>query len=273
MMNLTGTTMKYLTFYAVFIFTITSHAMVVAKIGSKEITLKELEDKHALLQEQMIDVPDKKELLNDLINFEVGLQEAKKRGLDQDPIIKDRMEQELYKGFVEKAMAEQISSLKVSKRDMQRYYAKYPEIRTSHIMIEVRPDATPEQRAEAFRRAKEIYNNVKKSKRKFEDLVKIYSDDIMSNKSGGDIGWQTRLTHHPNLYDMASKMKVGEISKLIDTPFGFFIVKLTGKRSFSEADHAMLRLAVQEEKKKAIFDKFIAGVRKKYPIQINKKAL
>lgn len=263
--------MKMIICTLLFLTSIQANAMVVAEAGKAKITLEDLETKHALLKEQMIDVPDKKTLLNDLINFEVGLQEARKLGLDKDPVIRDRMMQELYKGFVEKAMAKRISKLKVSKSEMKRYYSKYPEIRTSHIMIEVRPDATPAQRAEARKRAEEIYSNVRKSKRKFSDLVKIYSDDIMSNKAGGDIGWQTRLTHHPNLYNAAKKLNVGKISKLIETPFGLFIIKLTGKRSYSDADHAMLRLAVQEEKKKKIFDKLMAKIRKNYKIKIHKK--
>ncbi|MBY0315691.1 MAG: peptidylprolyl isomerase [Bdellovibrionales bacterium] len=248
-----------------------SLAQVVAKIGNKEITAKELDERHQALSEQMIEVPDKKTLLEDLINFEVGLQEAQKRGLENDPEIKERMQQELYKGFVEKELGPKVAKIDVSENEMKSYYAKYPEIRTSHIMVEVRPDVTAEQKAEAKKRAQEIYDNVKKSNRKFEDLVKIYSDDVMSNKTGGDIGWQTRLTHHPALYRAAVQMRVGQISNIIETPYGYFIVKLTGKKPFADADRSILRLAVQEEKKKAAYDKFIGGLRSKYKIQVNKK--
>ena len=96
------------------------------------------------------------------------------------------------------------------------------------------------------------------------------SDDLMSKNNGGDIGWQTRLTHYPSLYRTASRMKIGQISNVVETPFGLFIIKLTGRKNFSESDHAMVRLAVQEEKKKKLFDGFIGGVRSKYKVQINK---
>lgn len=259
--------------FSLLFFTLTTQAQVLAKVGNREITQKEFEEKYALLKEQMLEVPDKKTLLNDMISFEVGVQEAQRRGFDKDPIIQDRMMQELYKGFVERELAPKTSKITVSEEDLKTYYAKYPEIRVSHIMIEVRPDAKSEQRKEARRRAQEIYDAVKKSQRKFEDLVKIYSDDMMSNKNGGDIGWQTRLTHYPALYKAATQLKVGEISPLVDTPYGLFIIKLTGRRSYNEADRAMLRLAVQEEKKKKLFDQFIGSLRSKYKIQINSKAL
>jgi parvulin-like peptidyl-prolyl isomerase len=260
-------------FFSILLFSLGAQAQIVAKIGSREITKQEFDQKYDLLKSQMIDVPDRKTLLEDMVNFEIGVQEAQKRKFDQDPIIRDRMMQELYKGFIEKELAPKIVKLKVNQSEMKAYYSRYPEIRTSHIMIEVRPDASAEQKKEARKRALEIYANVKKSNRKFEDLVKIYSDDIMSNKTGGDIGWQTRLTHYPSLYRAATKLSVGQLSDLVETPFGFFIIKLTGKRSFAEADHAMLRLAVQEEKKKKLFDQFMATIRTKYKVQLNKAAL
>jgi parvulin-like peptidyl-prolyl isomerase len=251
-------------------FSLSSHAQVIAKIGSTEITQKEFDEKYALLQEQLIDVPDRKTLLNDLVNFEVGVQEALKRGLDKDPIVRDRMRQELYKGFIERELGPRVAKINVSDKEMRAYYERYPEIRTSHIMIEIRPDATAAQKAEARSRAKEIHSAVSKDGKRFEDSVRLYSDDVVSKNSGGDIGWQTRLTHYPSLYRTALRLKIGQVSNVVETPFGLFIVKLTGKKSYSDADHAILRLAVQEEKKKRLFDNFISSVKNKYKVQISK---
>lgn len=247
-----------------------TQAQVIAKVGNTEITKKELDEKYILLQQQLIDVPSKKVLLNDLINFEVGVQEAYRRGLDKDPIIKDRMKQELYKGFIEKELGPKVAQIAVSNAEMKSYYSRYPEIRTSHIMIEIRPDATPQQRAQARARAQEVAAAVSKNPSNFENLVRMHSDDVMSKKVGGDIGWQTRLTHYPSLYRTAVQLGVGKVSSVVETPFGLFIIKLTGKKRFEEADHSMLRLAVQEEKKKSQFDAFIQNVRTKYKIQVSK---
>jgi parvulin-like peptidyl-prolyl isomerase len=250
-----------------------SQAQVLAKVGNKEISVKEFEQKYEQLKSQLVEMPDKKTFLEDLINFEVGVQEAQRRNLDQDPLIRERMMQELYKGFIEKELAGKTSKITADDSEMKSYYSKNPEIRASQIMIEVRADATAEQRKEARKRASEIYDSVRKSQRKFEELVKIYSDDPLSNKSGGDIGWQTRLTLYPSLYKQTAKLSVGQTTSLIETPFGFFIMKLTGKKSYAESDHSMLRLAVQEEKKKKVYDQFVSGLRSKYKIQINKNAL
>lgn len=247
-----------------------AQAQVLVKIGNKEISVKEFEDKYDEVKKQVVDAPERKVFLEDLINFEVGLQEAQKRGFDKDPAIQDRMEQELFKGFVEKELAPKTIKLTATESEMKSYYAKNPELRLSQILIEVRADATPEQKKEARKRAMEIYENVRKSQRKFEELVKIYSDDPLSNKSGGDIGWQNRLTLYPSLYRQSCKLSTGQITPLIETPFGFFILKVTGKKSYGDSDHAMVRLAVQEEKKKKLYDQFLSGIRSKYKILINK---
>jgi peptidyl-prolyl cis-trans isomerase C/peptidyl-prolyl cis-trans isomerase D len=260
--------------FAAFYFLVSlSQAQVLAKVGNKEITLKEFEEKYALLKNQVLEMPDKKKFLDDLISYEVGVQEAQKRGLDQDPAIRERLRQELYKGFIEKELAPKTIKITATEAEMKSYYSRNPELKANQIMIEVRPDATAEQKKEVRKRAQEIFDTVRKSQRKFEDLVKIYSDDPLSSKSGGDIGWQTRLTLYPSIYAPVSKLAVGQVSPLIETPFGFFIVKLTGKKTYNDADHAMLRLAVQEEKKKALFDQFISSLRSKYKIQVNKAAL
>ncbi len=250
-----------------------AHAQVAAKIGSKEISVKEFEEKYDEVRKQVVDAPDKKTFMEDLINFEVGLQEAQRRGFDQDPAIKERMEQELFKGFVEKELAPKTVKLTADDSEMRAYYSKNPELRLSQILIEVRADATPEQKKEARKRALDIADNVRKSQRKFEELVKIYSDDPLSNKSGGDIGWQNRLTLYPSLYRQSAKLSAGQITPLIETPFGFFIIKVTGKKSYADSDHAMVRLAVQEEKKKKLYDQFLSGIRAKYKVQINKNAV
>lgn len=265
--------MRSFLFISIYFFFSVSQAQVLAKVGNKEITLKEFEEKYALLKNQVIEMPDKKKFLDDLIGYEVGVQEAQKRGLDQDPAIRERLRQELYKGYIEKELAPKTIKITANETEMKSYYNRNPELRASQIMIEVRSDATAEQKKEARKRAQEIFETVRKSQRKFEDLVKVYSDDPFSSKSGGDIGWQTRLTLYPSIYSSVSKLSVGQISQLIETPFGFFIVKVTAKKTYNDADRAMLRLAVQEEKKKALFDQFIMNLRNKYKIQVNKAAL
>lgn len=246
---------------------------VVATVGNKKITLEEFNRKYKEVTSQvLINPPSKKVFLEDLVRFEVGVQEARKRGFEKDPIVQDRINQELYKAMLEKELGTKVEESKVTEAEMKAWYSKNPQIRLSDILIEVKPGATEEQRTEAKKRAGEILDEVKKSKRPFEELVRLYSDDITTKSLGGDVGWQSRVTLIAPYYAAANSLKVGEMtSSLVETPFGFHILKLTGRRSYEEATKREIRMAVFDEKRKVLFDNFFSGLKKQYPITINAK--
>lgn len=246
---------------------------VVAQVGKKNITVEDFNKKYNEVKSQTINPPTKEQFLEDLVRYEVGLQEAEKRGFQKDPVVLERLNQEMYKALLEKDIGPRIQKIQVSDKEMQAWYNKNPELRTSHILIEFKPGATAAQIAEAKKRATEIFDEVKKSKRPFEELVKLYSDDALSKQAGGDIGWQSRVTLVPGYYDAAASMKVGEIKGLIESQFGFHIIKLTGRRSFENANKRQIRAAVFDEKRKQIFNEYFDKLKKSYSIKENKNAL
>lgn len=269
--------MKWL-FLPLFIFSAVAHSQgkgadVVATVGTKKITLEEFNRKYKEVTAQvLVNPPSKKVFLEDLIRYEVGVQEARKRGLEKDPIVQDRINQELYKAMLEKELGRKVEENKVTDAEMKAWYSKNPQIRLSDILIEVKPGATAEQRAEAQKRANEILDEVKKSKRPFEELVRLYSDDLTTKNLGGDVGWQSRVTLIGPYYSAANSLKVGEItSSLVETPFGFHILKLTGRRSYEDATKREIRMAVFDEKRKVLFDDFFNKLKKQYPINLNAK--
>lgn len=246
---------------------------VVATIGSQKITLDQFNKKYAeVLSQVSVNPPNKKLFLEDLVRYELGLQEARKRNLEKDPLVADRINQEMYKGLLEKELGKKVQNIKVSDAEMKEWYVKNPQIRLSVLIIEVKPGASAEQRAEAKKRATEILSEVKKSKRPFEELVRLYSDDTTTKNIGGDVGWQSRVTLNPAYYDAANKLKLNEMSQdLVETAFGFHIIKLTGKHSYEEAPKREIRMAVFDEKRKILFDEFFAGLKKQYKIETNPK--
>jgi parvulin-like peptidyl-prolyl isomerase len=268
--------MKSILVVCLFFFS-TAHAVsgkeAVATVGSKVITLDDFNRRYNDIKNQTGNPPTKEVFLEDLIRYEVGLQEADKRKLANDPIVQDRMRQELYKALIEKDLGEKIQKTPVSEKEIEAYYRKNPEIRTSHILIEVKPGANAAQVAEAKKRALEIYKEVRSSKRPFEELVKLYTDDPLSKQTGGDVGWQNRISLAPSYYDAALKLSVGQISPVVETAFGFHIIKATGRRSFANADKRSLRAAVFDEKRRDTFNNYFERLKKNYKISTNKKLI
>jgi len=253
----------------------TKDSVVVANVGIKKITLAEFNKKYTEVASQvLVPPPSKKVFLEELIRYELGVQEARKRGLEKDPLVQERINQEIYKVFLEKELGKKVEGNTVTEPEMRAWYAHNPQIRLSDILIEVKPGATKEQREEARTRGNEILTEVKKSKRPFEELVRLYSDDITTKNLGGDIGWQSQISLVSDYYKAAVGLNIGAVtSNLIETPFGFHIIKLTGRRSYEEASKREIRMAVYDVKRKAVFDSFFEKIKKNYKIDVNTSLL
>lgn len=214
--------------------------------------------------------PTPKVFLEDLVRYEVGLQEARKRKYQKDPIIKERMEQEMYKLLLEREIGKKVSNIRINEKEMKARYKNNPELRTSHILIEFKPGATKKEKAIAKKNALEILKKVKTSKRSFEEQVKLYSDDTISKAAGGDVGYQSRVTVLPTYYNAALKLKKGQVSnKLVETRFGYHIIKLTGRRNYEQADKRQLRQIIFEEKRAKLFNSYFNRLKKNYKIRAN----
>lgn len=257
--------------FSSYVFAQPKDSSVVAVVGTKKITLEEFNKRYNEVTSQVLsNPPTKKEFLEELVRYELGVQEARKRGFEKDPIVQDRINQEIYKAFLEKELGKKVEESVISDAEMRAWYVENPQVRISDILIEVKPGATKDQREEARKRGNEILDEVKKSKRSFEELVKLYSDDITTKNLGGDIGWQSRVSLVPNYYNAANSLKVGEFTTtLIETPFGFHIIKLTGRRSYDEATKREIRMAVYDVKRKTVFDNFFNKIKKDYKINVN----
>jgi peptidyl-prolyl cis-trans isomerase C/peptidyl-prolyl cis-trans isomerase D len=246
---------------------------IVATVGKKNITLQEFKQKYDEVKKQAVNAPAPDVFLEDLVRYEMGVQEAEKQHLQEDPFVREQTRQAMYKLLIEKALADKVNQIKVTEGEMRKFYEKNPEIRSAHILIEIRAGASADDRAVALKRAKEIYEEVKKSHRPFEELVKLYSDDTLSKNNGGDIGYQSRVTLVPQYYETVVKMKLNEISPLIETRYGYHIVKLLGRRTFDQANRRQIRASVFDEKRKDLFDAFFSKLRKNYKIELHTAAL
>jgi peptidyl-prolyl cis-trans isomerase D len=101
--------------------------------------------------------------------------------------------------------------------------------RASHILIAVPENATEAQREAARKKAEEILAEVRKSPQSFAELAKKYSQDPGSAQKGGDLGLFGRGMMVRPFEDAAfSLKKVGDISGLVKSDFGYHIIELTG---------------------------------------------
>lgn len=265
--------MRNIILFFLFVFVSQASAQVVFSVGTTKVTVEEFK-KRLKDYKDTNNPPSPDQLLEDWIRFEMGVQEATKEKLEGDPAVRERFRQVMYNSLLERALGKKIEGIQITESDMKSYYKSNPEIRLSEIFIEYPAKATPEQKDIAKKRTNEIYEEVEKAtknKRPFEDLVKLYSDDLATKDNGGDIGFQSKVTLV--FYDSVIKHRVGDIVGPIDSHQGFYIVKVTGKNPYEEADKRQIRAAVFDEKRAKLFGEYFDKLKKQYHIQVNKDAL
>jgi peptidyl-prolyl cis-trans isomerase C/peptidyl-prolyl cis-trans isomerase D len=248
-------------------------AAVLAKINGTVITVG---DFNARYQENLrffqFKAPTKKEVLDDLIKRELAIQEARKLGLEKDPIVVERINTVLFQAVLDKQLGKELEKIIVSDDDAKAYYKKNPEVRTSHIFVALRPDATKDQEEAARKRIAAIQESLKQGA-SFAEVAQTKSDGPAA-PMGGDIDYKGRESLDPAYYSAALALgKPGKVSGVVRTPFGLHLIKLTAIREWEDADHGLVKRQIFDEKRAALFSKYMNKLRDDSKVQVNASLL
>ena len=133
------------------------------------------------------------------------------------------------------------AAAKATDEELKAFYEKNkaqftdPEQRrASHILIAAGADADAAAKAQAKEKAQKLLAELKAAPEKFDELAKANSDDTGSAAQGGDLGFFSRDMMVKPFSDAAFAMKEGEISDLVQSEYGFHIIKVTGAKGSGE---------------------------------------
>jgi peptidyl-prolyl cis-trans isomerase D len=150
-----------------------------------------------------------------------------------------------------------LASEKVDEGEIRKYYdanlSRYGEPeqrRASHILISVKPGASDEDKRKARARAESILKQLRASPGSFADLAKKESGDPGSAAQGGDLGFFSRGMMVRPFEDAAFRVKPGQISGLVESDFGFHIIKVTGIRPGKMKTFEQVRPEIELQLKK-----------------------
>lgn len=249
----------------------------------------------------------KKKALDELIKRELYYQEAKNMGMKVDAsevkealtAIKRRFKSEKdykkaleeagvsekgFKSHLEKRLlvgkfiqSEIVAKSRVDDEYLKDYYEKNkkdylrPEAaRIKHILIKIDPAADNEDRKMKRNQAEDILKKARTGE-DFTELAYNYSEDEWRVK-GGDLGLIHRGRLMPELEDVAFKLKPGEISDIVETVYGYHIIKMEERLpptqlTFDEIKDK-LKKEIEEKRRREIEETLLNRLKEKARVEI-----
>lgn len=138
--------------------------------------------------------------------------------------------------------------------------ASVQQTRARHILIKTNQIVTA---ADARRKLTELKERLANNAAKFEDLAKLYSNDLSASR-GGDLGWIYPGDTVPEFERAMNALGPGEISDPVESPFGFHLIQVMERKMddvSKERRRLVARQAIRERKLEEATDDWLRQLR------------
>lgn len=207
------------------------------------------------------DSPQLREMVKEeLINREILIQEADKRGLSNSPEVKNQVEIARQSIAIRALVQDYLKKNPVSDAEIQAEYDKFKsqagdkEYHARHILVDKEEEA------------KAIITKLKGGA-KFEELAK-QSKDPGSASSGGDLDWASPASFVKPFADAMVALQKGQITETpVKTQFGYHVIKLEDVRAAKLPSLEEVKPQIAESLQQKKLQAFQDDLRKKAKIQ------
>lgn len=211
----------------------TSHTDVVARAAGHELTI----DEAAALLAENPRLPAQPEVVEALANLWVDYillatevaEDSTLESLDLGPLVQQELDQAIVWKLHERVIEPDTT---FSEEELRRLYEEESpglQVRARHILLSVPPDATPEQRDSVRAQVEQIRARAAAGE-DFAALAAEFSQDRSNAAAGGDLGFFGQGQMVAPFEEAAFALEPGEVSGIVETPFGYHVVKVEERR-------------------------------------------
>ena len=150
-----------------------------------------------------------------------------------------------------------LRSITLAESDLKTYYEQnqaklsgQETRRVSHILFTTAKDQSIADKEKIKKKALEVLEELKKSPDKFAALAKQYSQDPGSANKGGDLDFFGRGAMVKPFEDVAFTLPKGQMSDLVETDFGYHIIKVTDIKTPKTVSFEASRVEIEAEVKR-----------------------
>lgn len=245
-----------------------------------------LEEQSPFIRARYSTLERKKEFLDNLVRFEVLAKEAERLGLDKDPEVQNTIRKVMVQKLVQKNFADQSGAKDLPDAELQKYYddhkdefQKPKKVRLAAIVFPA-PAGSPD-RAKKVAAARKALTQVKAAEKTntlaFAAAVTQYSEDAATKAVSGDLNFKSKEElergYGKELAEAAFALKAGELSGVVETAQGVYVVKVTGvqeelNRPFDSVK-AQIASKLYREKRTKEFDELVKKLKADAKVTVN----
>ena len=227
------------------------------KVTGKEVegAIDDIKKRNAITQEGL-----EKALANEGLSFEAFKKQIEKR-LQRMKLLQWAMKVEPKIG--EKELRD------FYQRNIDQYQMN-ESYRPSHILFAIPKEATPQEVLEIRKKCQMVLEKIKRGE-DFGEMALLYSEDA-SSKDRGDLGFVKRGELLPAFENEALRLQVGEVSGIVQTAFGFHLIKLLDRKGGTPSPFEEIKERVQadyyEAETEKAFRQYLSTLKEKAVIEI-----
>lgn len=151
--------------------------------------------------------------------------------------MREDMKQQMLAQEIQRSL---ISNVTITPKEVTEFFNAIPQDSLPYFNSEVelgevliKPEVNEEQKEAATKKLTDIRNQILEEGADFGALAKQHSEDPGSGANGGDLGWKQRGSFVEEFEAAAYALEKGEISEVIESEFGFHIIKMDDRRGNS----------------------------------------
>lgn len=202
----------------------------------------------------------KRRFLDELITKELLMQEARRRGLDQDDTIRDKTQRYKEQLILDELLKDKLQSkVELTQQELTAYYENHAGELLDPLKANISIMLLPNVYA-----AKDLESKINRGG-SFAKFAQRYSTDERTKGKGGELGPYRKGLVPPEVDDVIHTLKLGMVSAPIKTDNGYYLAMLTPlDEAIIQADLATqerLRQELLAEKRRKRFEEVIADIR------------
>lgn len=219
---------------------------VVIRVGEEELTPADVEEIVRVLPPQsraFYEGPGKHLLAQYLVRMKLLAAEARKQGLAEEPEVRQALQVAAESILADAAHKALVRSIPVEEEQVLQLYEQrreeFEQVRLRRLLIRTprsipttapNPTRQPLPEEEARQKIQDLRQQLLEGA-DFAELAQTYSDDLATAGAGGDMGYVGRQEIVPPVAKAAFSLPPGEVSEVLETPFGLELITVEDRRS------------------------------------------